>query len=500
MESTVGLKLLLCFAIFALLHYFRPRSQDTQRSQYRFGLVVALILGLSTLWSSAWYTTVSFFESDFAEYCVAVIELDGDFTQADIPPKRTRLAALLPALLSKLTGIMNGFALSSMVTTVLAFVFVFVWATALGGVGAGMYSVGILSLMTPMVLMPRFLTFYPPIVLVTIFAAAGLALWGRFRTPITALMCGLGVAACLLIDVRGVVWAVPFWIGGVCLLSFNVKAQNILSALLLHIPIWGSWFGGWWSYSSNASSLEKQLDVRPLYVGFDELNPLFQPPWTVDSGFVWGWFEPTQIVDTVRFIWIQRSYPVPEEFLKWQLTADGPRDEMAFWTLAMGLGVLCSLGTMFYRTFGKGKTERILLLLCTLSPFLLLFHSLQSMVEQHIRFTMHTMPGVAVAIGIGMAIRPPSKFGLKLWYRVPTRLRTAIWFIAVVALVYGIHFAQVSPFYAKAEWRHAWRLNATDWSRMVNMQQSVAELKPYEQVCATKLRTDEQAVKPTVYP
>ena len=496
----MGVKLLLCCAIFALVHYFRPRAQSAQRVQYQLGLVLAIGLGLSTLWTYTWYTSLSFFESDFAEYCVAVIEMNEDLTQADIPPKRSRLAALLPAMLSKVTGIMNGFALSSILSTVLTFLFVFVWATALGGVGAGIYSVGILSVMTPMVLMPHFLTFYPPIVCATVFAAAGLALWGRFRTPVTACMCGLGIATCLLIDVRGVVWAVPFWIGGVCLLSFNVKAQNVLSALLLHIPIWCSWFGGWWSYSSNASSLEKQLDVRPLYVGFDESNPLFQPPWTVDSGFVWGWFEPVQILDTVAFIWTQRSYPVPEAFLDWQLAADGPRDEIAYWTLAMGIGLIGSLVTMLFRTFGKGKVERVLLLLCTLSPFLLLFHSLQSMVEQHIRFYMHTMPGIAVVVGVGMAIRPPSKFALKWWYRVPLRLRIGTWLLAVSGLIYGLHFSQMSPFYAHAEWRHAWRLNATDWSRMVNMQQSIETLKPYEQVCASELRTEVQVVKPTVYP
>ena len=136
-------------------------------------------------------------------------------------------------------------------------------------------------MMAPMVLLPRFFDLLSTHRTGDSLCCYWIGIVGRFRTPVTALICGLGIAGCLLIDVRGVVWAVPFWIGGICLLSFNVKASNVLSALLLHLPIWGSWFGAWWIYSPNASSLEKQLDVRPLYVGFDEDNPLFQPRGTL---------------------------------------------------------------------------------------------------------------------------------------------------------------------------------------------------------------------------
>ena len=36
--------------------------------------------------------------------------------------------------------------------------------------------------MAPMVLLPRFLTYYPPIVLATVLGATGLALWGVQNT------------------------------------------------------------------------------------------------------------------------------------------------------------------------------------------------------------------------------------------------------------------------------------------------------------------------------
>ena len=333
------MNLLLCCVLFAFLNWFRPTETSAQKTQYKIGLVFALVLGLSTLWISTWYSKQPFFESDFSEYCVGVIEMEKDWVANETPPKRSRLAALLPTLSTQVAGVMNGFALSSILSTGLIFVLVYVWGSALGGLGAGIFSTGILWMMAPMVLLPRFLTYYPQIVLATVFGAAGLALWGRYRTPLTAFICGVGVAVCLLIDVRGVVWALPFWIGGVCLLSFNVKASNVLSGLLLHLPIWASWFAAWWVYPSNASSLEKQLDVRPLYVGFDESNPLFQPPWEIESSFVWGWFNPTEIFDTVRFIFDQRTYPVPQGFIDWQFTDYGPREEIAFWTVILLVGL-----------------------------------------------------------------------------------------------------------------------------------------------------------------
>ena len=145
----------------------------------------------------------------------------------------------------------------------------------------------------------------------------------------------------------------PFWIGGLCLLSFNVKASNILSGLLLHLPIWGSWFAVWWVYPSNASSLEKQLDVRPLYVGFDESNPLFQPPWSIESSFVWGWFNPVEVLDTVGFIIEQRNYPVLKGFIDWQFTDQGPKDEIAFWTSILITGVVLGCVTVWGRITGS---------------------------------------------------------------------------------------------------------------------------------------------------
>jgi 4-amino-4-deoxy-L-arabinose transferase-like glycosyltransferase len=489
--------LIICWLLIAFVHSLRPHAVRTNRFQYNIGLVLSLLFGISTLWISMEYSDFAFFESDFSEYCVAVYEMEQDWHGGDIPPKRTRLAALLPTVLAQLNGVVNGLAMTSILCTVLTFVLVYVWGTALAGTGGGVLSVGVLWMMSPMELMPRFLTFYPPIVLTTVFAASCLALWGRFRTPWTALLCGLGIALCLLIDVRGVLWAFPFWIGAVCLLSWNLKVSNVLSALALHLPIWASWFLAWWSYPSNASSLEKQMDVRPLYVGFDEGNPLFRPPWEMDSHFVWGWFQPQEILQTVSFIWTQQQFSVPIAFNDWQSSTDGPVAEVEFWWVAVLFSLLAGCWVMWKRTFGKSGLERILILLCTISPFIVLFHSLEDLVEQNIRFYMHVSPGIAILLGVGLAQRLPLA---RVFVSLPlsTLWKSICWLVCMMSLLIFMHLSEDSPMSPSAEWRHTWRLNALDWGRIKRSQTTDVSLRPYDETCAERLK--DEVLIPTVYP
>ena len=113
------------------------------------------------------------------------------------------------------------------------------------------------------------------------------------------------------------------------------------------------------------------MDVRPLYVGFDEGNPLFRPPWEIDSHFVWGWFQPQEILHTVDFIWTQQRFPVPTAFVEWQTSTDGPIAEVQFWWTAVVCSLVAGSLVMWKRDFGRSGVERILILLCTISPFIL---------------------------------------------------------------------------------------------------------------------------------
>lgn len=196
-----------------LLIWYSPKES---RWFFVVGVVLSVVVGVSTIWNSGWYMSLPFFETDLSEYCVAIDIMRDDWLAGDMPPKRSRLAALLPWLLSERLAILDALSLSSMICSVCTFVCVFIWGWSIFGTGPSLMGVLALSMMGPMVLMSRFLTFYPPIVFVSVFSAMSLALWWKFRHWGTAMLCGFGVGLCFCIDVRGVVWALPYWVGASC--------------------------------------------------------------------------------------------------------------------------------------------------------------------------------------------------------------------------------------------------------------------------------------------
>lgn len=479
-----------------VLIWYAPKS--TKRS-FGIGLVVSFILGVSSIWNYGWYTEVPFFETDLSEYCVAIEIMSDDWLNGDMPPKRSRLAALLPWWLSKYWSMLDALALSSIVCTVGTFLCIYIWSWALFGVGPALMSTLALSMMAPMVLMSRFLTFYPPIVLATVFAGMVLSLWWKFRNGVTALICGVGIGLCLCIDVRGVVWAVPFWTGAMALLILGEGYLKRMGHFVaLNLPVWGSWFLGWWAYTANSASLEKQMDVRPLYVGFDEDNPLFQPPWHIDSHFVWGWFEVQEIPDTINFIVSQRSYDIPADFLAWQQTGSSDNIYVAFWNSILLFSIVVSSIAIWrnVREESRWKAfESVLLLVCTVSPFILLFDSLTEMVEQHIRFYLHGLPGIAILMGgaTGLVVaRNEFKLKNKSWYAI-------LWCVCVAGLGSLLHFSSWSPLYAQAEWRNKWSITSHEYTQMRrHLSGATSNLKDYGKECVEVLR--DEGINPTVYP
>ena len=393
---------------------------------------------------------------------------------------------------------MNGFALSSILSTVLIFLLVYVWGSALGGIGAGIFSTGVLWMMAPMVLLPRFLTYYPPIVLATVLGATGLALWGRYRTPLTALLCGIGIAGCLLIDVRGVVWAVLFGLV-VCVYCPLMSRRPTFCLDCFYIFRFGG-LGLPRGGCIRPMLLRSRSNWMFVHCMLGSMSPIlsFSLHGILSHRLCGGWFNPVEVLDTVGFIIEQRNYPVPQGFIDWQFGGwwSKRRDCILdrFWIMGVILGCV----TVWRRKYGKSQLERILLFLCTLSPFLLLFHSLQSIVEQHIRFYMHTAPGLAVALGVGMAQSLPQFKILKYWHAVPQLVRTCIWFVLATGWLMTVHFVEQSPLYARAEWRYEWRINALDWSRINRARKSTVDLKPYDQTCADRLRNE--SMMPSIYP
>jgi hypothetical protein len=240
------------------------------------------------------------------------------------------------------------------------------------------------------------------------------------------------------------------------------------------------------------------MDVRPLYVGFDEDNPLFQPPWNIDSHFVWGWFDATELSKTVDFIVTQRSYEIPADFLAWQQTGSSDNIYVEFWGATLFFSLFLSVIAMWQSNNVKGRwksLESVLLLICTVSPFLLLFDSLTEMVEQHIRFYLHGLPGIAILMGGATSLWPSNEEHER--HRSPWYI--LLWGLSIVGLGTVLHFSSWSPLYAQAEWRNSWSITSHEYSQMRrHLRGEAVNLKDYGRECVEVLR--EEGVTPRVYP
>ena len=473
-----------------LLHFFTIPSK--QSHQWMIGLLWAIFWGCMSPLTVYLYTHNLFFESDFSDYCISVLSLD---TGAMMPPKRTRLAAWFSWLFLDF-GIANALAISAWLGHIVMMMALFVWGFAQKGFRTGLWAVGLASLMTPLIMMSRFLTFYPSIVWITVFAAAMIACLQKWQNPLAATLTGIGVGLCLLIDVRGVVWALPFWIGAILLIG--KEKMGWWSLLALHLPIWGSWFLARWSYSPYSSSLEKQLDVRPLYVGFDEDNPLFQPPWNIDSHFIWGWSKPQDFGHTLLFIWEQRNYSVPPAFLVWQDKVGLQAQYYDFWWILL----LLALPTVLWQA-----KERWLGLLIAIAPFLVIFHSLSTMVEQHIRFYMHPLPAFAVILALLLGdwkverISDEIRRKLSKFRYFSSALGIFLWAV----FIWGSHRWSISPASYQASWRNQWTYGQHEFQAVSKVMKHSSSSKrsngsAYVQECAQWIQNEEMEILPTIYP
>lgn len=461
-----------------LIGYWLSATRKFPRGSGFFlsGFALCLVLFFSDS-----FQRITYFETDFSEYCIAVSNFGS--WDAMIPPKRSRLATLLAGSLHRYFSTIDALAIGAIISTFISFFSVYGWGKMIGGRRAGLGAVFMLSMLSPFVLLPRFLNFYPEIVAMTLFSAFSVSCFFRYRSCRTALLAGIGVAGVLLIDLRGVVWAGVYSIGIVLGILFSQqgfgKKLQLLGCFIL--PLYLSWFGAWWSYPSYATSLEKQIDVRPLFVGFDEGNPMLQPPWKIDSHFVWGRTKVQDIGKTLEFLWEQRQIPVPEKFLSWQ---NKKGEQLGYNSFLMSLFWLTFIPSLLLK-----KVNRFALLV-SVFPFFFMFQSL-NMVEAHLRFYLHALPALVVPAGIVMSVWRKKRL-LSGW------LVFAGFGLILLALFQSKDLTPLSP---KADWRIKWAIQKLELQAIQKeIEQGTNNLRAgYQQDCM-KIIQKEGQLAPSVYP
>ena len=238
-----------------------------------------------------------------------------DHSPGTWPLKRSRLPALLAGTLSVEHGIFDALILNAVAGTALGAAALHLWGSALAGRVGGAVAVLLSLAMSPLVLQARMLSYYPMLNAGLALCAAGVAVAARTRSPLGLLLAGVGVGAALLSDVRGLVWALPCL--GVALTIAVFAAGKpwvrVARVAALALPVALSYPLGAEVFSGATYSLEKQIDVRPLYHLHGSRAEGFRPPFSYESNYIWGHSDPLELPETLRFMVDNATVPQPDD-------------------------------------------------------------------------------------------------------------------------------------------------------------------------------------------
>jgi hypothetical protein len=447
--------------------------------------LITTVAGLGFLWLAdvrlgRVHMLDAFNTADMVDYCNSILHLRGD---PEVPwsLKRSRLTGLIATALAEHQGIMGGLRGSSVVATTLIGGGLYLWGRVASGRTAGIVAVAAALALSPLVLLPRILTFYPMVSAFLVLGAVGVTAGIVHKAPRALGLAGAGIGLALLADARGLVWAVP-WAAGALVAVWHC-ADRKRAMLWLMAPLLLSFLAARWSYPEGAVSFEKQLDVRPLYLIYGSEDPAHQPPHGTGGDFVWGRSAPWRLPQTGWFILQQLQLDPPDNFppdVSAFLADDHLSPLVPVW---IGAGLL-ALGISVRRP------RHLLAVAAGTVPFAIAFYGQQGMAEIRVRFLCQALPGLALLVGVavgGLVDRLPGPLSGKPGQSHP--VRAIIGGGLLLAVTMGEIPTAASPW---ARWRRPWPVVGE--LVIVHPQATPrVELSERQQTCAAALLRDAAA-------
>ena len=418
--------------------------------------------------------------ADMSDYCNAILHLLGE---PDVPwsIKRSKITGWVAVALTEENGIMSALRTSSAVATCLVGGGLFLWGRIAAGRTAGLLAAMAGLALSPLVLLPRILTFYPMVAAFFVLGAVGETAGIVHRSPKALAFAGAGIGLALLGDVRGLVWAVPWTVGALIAVLISTNKKRALKWFLMPLAI--SFAIGNWSYTDDAVSFEEQLDVRPLFEMYGSKDPAHQPPYDSGGNFVWGHSGPWRLPQTGWFILKQLTLKPPPWFPPpvSRFAANNHLEPMKpLWVGAGLLAVLCLIR----------RPRALLAVACTVTPFAIAFHGQTGMAEIRVRFLCQIMPALALLIGVSLGRLVdliPGPF--RTWNEGSHPVRSVAAGGLLLAVVTGEVSTAASPW---ARWRRPWPV-VSELLVMHPDSEIVGELGDRKKPCARALKRDQDA-------
>ena len=382
--------------------------------------------------------------SDFPEYCSAVLSVRDQIPEI-WSGNRSRFAAALPAFWAGKTGILDAFALAGLTCAALICGSLFLWGRALHSRLAGILAAIFCISVAPLVLQSRTVGFYPEVAASLSLAAAATALAMRFRNAWTCGLAGAAIGLALLVDLRNLMWAVPY-VGLTFLAALRWPRRQALTSLAaLFVPLLVSWNLGPVAFPDGTTAFEHQVNLQLRYHEMGVDDPRYLPPYRLSpTRYIWGQTPFTDIPRTL--LWLQQQGDlVPEYSAVLPFEHRGGGIIVRHWIpLAMVSLLVCLWGLRKkpLLLFGLGGTSL---------PFLLAFNNAIMVSRAVPRFLGYAMPFVPLLLGVAFAVLAQGKAGTG---EKPWTHRNRAWFGGVVLCVFlvatGVVPSGLSP---AASWR-----------------------------------------------
>jgi hypothetical protein len=391
---------------------------------------------------------------DFLEYCTSTDAVaSGD--DAGFSRNRSRAAALLPGLLARRFGIEDGLLLGATVSSCVISAGVALWARAAHSRLAGVAAALLVGAVGPLAVLGRTLTFYPEVLAgLVLSSATGLAAW-RWRTVGACLAAGCGAGLALLLDQRGLIWALPTVGLGLAAALWGPGRRPRLGGQLrrlgaLVLPLWLSFHLGTWAYPEGARSLEahanplRELQDRGFLGPEADLRP------RLPTRFVWGRTDPRGIPASLATVAGLQALVPPE------VAASDEAQEGRRWWVRPWEPVLA--GAVFIVVLGLRRRPLLALAFAGLAlPYALSLESAVDLKRAKPRFLANGMLHWPPLLGVGLAVLAQGGLPRR---RAPARRPRALPLLAgavvVLLLVLGAIPSWLSPV---AEWRVGLRRN-----------------------------------------
>jgi|GEM_PF-1842743 len=429
------------------------------------GMVLGLLWTLLCCdWLAHFHTDAhGVFYADLIEYCngVSTPSLLG----VGASNKRSAFAMLLPRYFTQSVGVFDGLALGAVWGQIGIGALLYWWGTLIGGRRMGISVLLLSCVAAPLTFISRVLSSYPAMSLCFVAGATG-TMWGiKSRRVFPMFLAGIGLGMTLLADTRGIVWALP-WMGGLVgsIALRGTLWNKSLRLLALCIPLYISHTYAPNFYVFDAIGLEPQVDIRPSLYHWLQIYP---PPYEYTSNYTWGMASPSDLPKTLLFLWEQTKLVVPPSERDAGLEL-GRAIAQFYWDWAvLGMGV-----TLF--CFAK-KPWKLMAIVVSVSPFVMTFHGALTMLEEHIRFYIQTLPGIVIiwAILWEQSVGLFDRLVIRTTDILPPffqqALRVALCWIFPVYLLLSLILGSIdSPLSPTANWRRDWDPQPSDFGDLIS--------------------------------